>query len=372
MASKAKSSKSKSGATKPATKSSKTSFFEQHKTALLLGGGALALGAAAYILTKGATDPLTDSPPTMNNNNVIAPGPQPAKKKSAYTTLKDAAKTVAEKTGLVRIWKAASYPLAPGMKGDAVGALQVALKAQGAQLTADGMFGGDTEKALAQLGYTVPVSLAAYNTIRLKGKASTPQSGETKYQQLVRLGYSAASEIQPAQKLRDYITSPLATSSDLIEAIFKGAIKNQTNILRAYRLLFGSNAVEDLNKLSFAPIRLNSLLNRLQSLEGIELVEGLGCSGTSCNCGTKGLDGAPQGRMIYATGAVSITDNATGRTYKTNTGEYLGQMVATLGGCVYVTLRGKGFSIATTEPIETRSDAKMVARDSRFRLPTVM
>lgn len=172
-----------------------------------------------------------------------------------------------------RNWISARFPLQKGMQGDVVGQLQLMLQKLGRKVTADGKFGAETESALASLNLPTTLSAEAFQAIRAKTTKPVVPPNETPYQKLVRLGYNAGTEIEPAIAIRKELTSTV-TSDSTIKRLLTGTTKTMTNIQRAYNALYKSTLVKDLSNLSMSRIRFNEQITRLQALSGLGSVGG--------------------------------------------------------------------------------------------------
>jgi peptidoglycan hydrolase-like protein with peptidoglycan-binding domain len=159
------------------------------------------------------------------------------------------------------------------MQGDVVGQLQLMLQKLGRKVTADGKFGAETEAALASLNLPTTLSAEAFQAIRAKTAKPVVPPNETPYQKLVRLGYNAGTEIEPAIAIRKELTSTVTTDT-IVKRLLTGTTKTLTNIQRAYNTLYKTSLVKDLSNLSMSRIRFNEQITRLQALSGLGNIGG--------------------------------------------------------------------------------------------------
>ena len=215
---------------------------------LLAGAG---VGAYALLKNKGVTNALPAP--------VTVPASAPKKKHTVVHTV-------------VRQYRPDVFPLQKGMQGPKVGEMQVALKAigkLGISFQADGKFGPITENTLTALGYPTIVSGTTFDAIKAKSVMAVAPTGETKYEKLRRLGYNSTTEIDPAVKLNEVMTSTLISDST-VKSLLTGSNKTITNIQRAYNVLTGKNLVSEILALNLARVRFNEQITRLQALSGLD------------------------------------------------------------------------------------------------------
>ena len=142
------------------------------KIGLWIGGFVLAagIGIGIYASTRKKVAPGTGTGGTGSGGGTSSGPPKPD---SNLTNLLNKAMSIAN---TIRTYTAEKFPLKPGMKGDKVKSLQMALRVNFNQLSVsnDGLFGFKTAQALKNIGYTNAlingVSFEDFNNI-LDGKA---------------------------------------------------------------------------------------------------------------------------------------------------------------------------------------------------------
>ncbi|WP_207515037.1 peptidoglycan-binding domain-containing protein [Longitalea luteola] len=229
------------------------------------GLGLLSFFGWKYFKRKKAATSSSDFDAILKmSNNLIEP---PAVSLPAYTPSTPEPKTVytynnstAETGG--------DFPLKKGSRGDNVLRLQQALIAKGHAITADGVFGPQTEAALKKAGFIPPIDKSTFHVIVSVTQVDASAVGKDLYNAARAKNYTAA--ISSLKKLKS--TDDYAKASDVFKTFFLNGVRQ--TLVNGLLSTFSAATQKDVIKREFLRMGLQYDGSKwaLSGLDGVSLL----------------------------------------------------------------------------------------------------